>query len=227
MPAPEVFAPGAVVFDLDGTLVDSRGDIVRACNAMLSALGRRTLPDETIASFVGDGAPHLVLQALTATTDSVAPGDVARGLELFLDAYAADPIGRTRLMPGALEALDALAALPLALCTNKSRRTTLLVLDGLDLARHFALVVCGDDLEQRKPHPLPLQTVASHVGCAPERLVMVGDGPQDIECGRAAGARTVGVKGGVLPLERLLSARPDVLLETLHELPAFLASLTR
>jgi phosphoglycolate phosphatase len=226
MTAPDELSPSAVVFDLDGTLVDSRGDIVRACNAMLTSLARGTLPDETVAGFVGDGARSLVRRALEATSPSVGAAEVDRGLELFLDAYAADPIGRTQLMPGAWAALEALAPLPLALCTNKSRRTTLLVLEGLDLTRHFTVVVCGDDLEHGKPHPLPLRTVATRLGCRPERLVMVGDGPQDIECGRAAGARTIGVKGGVLPLERLLSARPDVLLDTLHELPAYIASLS-
>lgn len=208
-----------IVFDLDGTLVDSRRDIARACNQMLESCGRGPLPVETISGFVGDGARPLVVRALQAAELSTSDAEVERALQLFLDHYAADPTGNTALMPGAREALDALADVPLALCTNKSRRTTLPVLEGLDLARYFPEIVCGDDLPRNKPDPLPLIHLGERLGLAPGALVMVGDGPQDVECGRAAGAYTVGVKGGVLPLERLLAARPDRLLDTLHELP--------
>lgn len=221
------FDPAAIVFDLDGTLVDSRGDIVRACNAMLAALGSAPLPDDTIAGFVGDGASKLVTRALATASLPADPPAVERALELFLDAYAAHPVGHTTLMPGAREALTALAGYPLAVCTNKSRRTALLVLDGLDLTRHFAEILCGDDVARPKPDPEPLREIARRLHTEPERLIMVGDGPQDIECARAAGALGIGVRGGVLPIERLLAARPEILLETLHELPGCVAGLTR
>lgn len=216
----------AVVFDLDGTLVDSRQDIALACNRMLTALHRDQLSEETIANFVGDGARRLVSRALEATASSqVEDVDIEHALQVFLDAYAAEPTGHTRLMPGAREALDALSDLPLAVCTNKARCTTDLVLDALDLSRHFQHVVAGDDLAHHKPHPEPLQHLAQRLGVSPQRLVMVGDGPQDVECGRAVGAYTVGVKGGVLPLERLLASNPDTLLDSLHELPPLVRRL--
>ncbi len=208
-----------IVFDLDGTLVDSRREIARACNQMLESWRRGPLPLETISGFVGDGARPLVIRALQAAGVSPDDAEVERALQLFLDRYAADPTGNTTLMPGAREALDALSGVPLALCTNKSRRTTLPVLEGLDLARYFSEIVCGDDLARNKPDPLPLTHLGERLALAPRALVMVGDGPQDVECGRAAGAYTVGVKGGVLPLERLRASRPDRLIDTLHELP--------
>lgn len=217
----------AIVFDLDGTLIDSRGDIARACNQVLATVGRQPLPEETITGFVGDGARRLVADVLRASGASdIDDSELDRTVELFLDKYAEDPTGSTHLMRGARQALDELAHLPLALCTNKSRRTTLLVLDALDLHRHFREIVCGDDLDHPKPHPLPLLHIARTFGVDPTSLIMVGDGPQDIACGRAVGAFTVGIQGGLLPHDRLLRAGPDTLLGSLEELPALIRRLS-
>lgn len=219
--------PRAIVFDLDGTLVDSRRDIVRACNQMLAHYRRQPLPEDVVAGFVGDGARALIVRALDAS-GSGGPGDSVdpdQAVEVFLDRYEDDPIGSTGLMPGAREALDALQRFPLALCTNKARRSTVPVLDQLDLMRYFSEIVAGDDLQHNKPHPLPLQHIARALHVEPAALVMVGDGPQDVACGRAVGAYTVGVKGGVLPPERLLAAHPDCLLDTLHGLPPLVRRL--
>jgi phosphoglycolate phosphatase len=128
-------------------------------------------------------------------------------------------------MPGAAEALAALARLPLAICTNKPRRTTLAVLEGLGLGSHFAAVNAGGDLPEKKPHPRPLLHLARELGLPPSELMMVGDGAQDVLAGHAAGALTVGVRGGIQPLERLLAAEPHHLLSTLHELPALVDTL--
>lgn len=218
----------AVVFDLDGTLVDARREIARACNEMLAYYQRPALPEDVVAGFVGDGARTLVARALEASRSgpSDANVDPAAAVEVFLDRYEADVIGNTTLMPGAREALDALRHLPLALCTNKARRTTLRVLDGFELTPYFSAIVAGGDLEHNKPHPLPLLHIARTLQVDRTTLIMVGDGPQDVECGRAVGAYTVGVKGGVLPLERLLAAKPDTLLDTLHQLPTLVERLT-
>jgi phosphoglycolate phosphatase len=213
-----------VVFDLDGTLIDSRRDIARAANAMLVEAALPQLSEETIASFVGDGARLLVARA---TGRDVSDPALTPLVESFLSHYAAHPTDHTRLMPGASEALAALAHLPLAICTNKPRVTTELVLSGLGLARYFRVIVAGGDVSANKPDPLPLLTIGHALGVDATDLVMVGDGPQDIECGRAAGARTIGVRGGILAEERLLASRPDVLLNTLHELPAVVADWQR
>ncbi|HLV21815.1 MAG TPA: HAD-IA family hydrolase [Polyangiaceae bacterium] len=206
----------AVVFDLDGTLIDSRLDIAHAANAALVRAGRTALDPAEIATYVGDGARRLMQRAARVAADD--PG-LDRLLEDFLRAYEAAATPHTHRMPGAERALTALAHLPLAVCTNKPRRTTDIVLGELGLGPHFRAVVAGGDLPVHKPDPAVLRHTAALLGVEPAELVMVGDGPQDVECGRAVAARTVGVKGGIVPLERLVAAEPDVLLDSLAELP--------
>jgi len=210
----------AVVFDLDGTLIDSRGDIVVAVNHALESSGRLVRPAAEILPLVGDGGRTLCARA--AGLEETHP-DVDRLFAAFLDHYVAHPVQHTTWMPHALDALDALAPMPIALCTNKPRRTTDAVLAGLGAVRRFACTIAGGDLPEKKPHPRPLLVVAERLGADPRRCAMVGDGPQDIDAGRAAGMRTVGVRGGFLAIERLLAARPDVLLDDLSGLTSIVA----
>jgi phosphoglycolate phosphatase len=223
-----VSAPGrkvsGVVFDLDGTLVDSRRDIAEAANHALEKAGLARLPHPELESYVGDGAPLLMARA--ARVDVKDP-KTALMVADFLDYYAAHPIDHTNVMPGTLEALDALAAFALGVCTNKPRRTSVAVLKGLGLEPRFKGVVAGDDLPQRKPDPAMVHETARRLGVPVTEVVMVGDGPQDVLSGRAAGALTVGVKGGIQALERLAASEPDVMIDTLAELPAVIAALAR
>ena len=206
----------AVVFDLDGTLVDSRRDIAEATNVALRASGRAPLNPSEITGYVGDGARSLLARAARIGESSAEMGPL---LAAFLDFYAAHATVHTRLLPGAARVLGRLSGeLPLGLCTNKPRRTTDAVLAGLGLGRFFRVVVAGDDLPQKKPDPRPIERIAEQIGMSTASLVMVGDGPQDVECGRRAGARTVGVEGGMLPRERLIASAPDVLIEKLEDL---------
>ena len=209
-------APRGIVFDLDGTLIDSRRDIAAAT---LHALERHGFPPrehELIYSFVGDGA-----RALLARAAELDPADprLSALLASFLTYYAEHPLDYTRFCPGAEAALSELSFLPLAICTNKPRLTTVRVLDGLGISARFAIVLAGDDLPKSKPDPLPIRHIAEQLGLKTEELVVVGDGAQDILAGRAAGARTVGVEGGIQPLSRLTAANPDVLISSLSELP--------
>lgn len=214
----------AVVFDLDGTLVDSRRDIAEAANHALEKAGLPRLPHDELESYVGDGAPLLMARAARIdVTDSKTQLMVAD----FLDYYADHPIDYTLPMPGALAALDALAHLPLGICTNKPRRTSLAVLRGLALEARFKGVVAGDDLPQRKPDPAPMHEVARQLGVSIAEVVMVGDGPQDVLAGRAAGAFTVGVRGGIQAFERLAASEPDLMIDTLAELAEALSRLER
>jgi phosphoglycolate phosphatase len=210
-----------VVFDLDGTLVDSRLDIARAVGATLRAHGREELELERVLGFVGDGSPRLIARVFGVDPSSP---ELAGYLRTFLDFYREHPTDETTSMPGVPGALDELWPLPLAVCTNKARPIAELVLENLDLVRRFAAMVAGGDTEHPKPHPEPLLRVAAALGVEPSSLVVVGDGPQDVECGHAVGARTVGLEGGFLPLERLLAARPHALLASLAELPALIRS---
>jgi phosphoglycolate phosphatase len=160
----------------------------------------------------------LVARALGVAADDAS---VAPVLEAFVAFYEAHPVDHTRLMPGALDALDQLDALdgvPLALCTNKPRRITLEILTRLALADRFSCVVAGGDVTRQKPHEESLLFIAAEFGLPPSRLAIVGDGPQDVACGRAAGAYTVAVTGGFAPAARLREARPDVIIAGLAEL---------
>lgn len=213
-----------VVFDLDGTLVDSRRDIVVAANYVRKSGGLPPLPEDEVAGFVGDGARYLIQHVMGLSAND---GSLDQHLATFLDFYAEHAVDHTVLMPHAASALDALGDRPLALCTNKSRRTTLAVLEGLGLDGRFQVVVAGGDTARNKPSADPLLLVARELGVSPSQLVMVGDGPQDIESARAAGAYGVGVRGGILPIERLLAASPDALLDDLSQLPALVGQLDR
>lgn len=209
-----------IVFDLDGTLVDSRADIVCATNHALLEHGRPGLPDELVTSFIGDGARTLMARAAGLREDDAR---LEPFLQAFLDYYAAHAVVHTTLVPDAIAVLDTLAAgLPLALCTNKPRQTTLRVLDALGLRGYFAALSAGGDQAQKKPDPEPLLALGERLGFAPGDMVLVGDGPQDIECARRAGARSVGVAGNIAPRALLERARPDALLEEIRALPGLL-----
>lgn len=210
--------PAAVVFDLDGTLVDSRGDIIAAMNHALLATGRPALPGQIVVRHVGDGARSLCARSAKVPESSE---EVDELLAAFLTYYVEHPVDFTRWMPGAQEALDALSemGLPVGICTNKPRVTTEAVLGSLGIRTRFRAIVAGGDMLEKKPAPAPLLHVCRQIGVSPELCVMVGDGPQDVECARRAGMRSIAVENGFASRERVLDARPDVLLDTLGDLP--------
>jgi len=205
-----------IVFDLDGTLIDSRLDIANSANHALGAHGFPELSVSEISTYVGDGARLLLARA--ARLESNAPALDAL-LATFTEYYSEHPTDHTLLLPGAHEALAALAHLPLALCTNKPRAITNRVLANLRLPVTFRAVVAGGDLPKNKPDPLPLQHIARVLGLSTAELVMVGDGAQDVLCAKAAGAHSVGVEGGMQGRDLLLASAPELLLQSLNELP--------
>jgi len=177
-----------LVFDLDGTLVDSRTDLANATNALIEALGARPLPDERIAQMVGEGAGVLVRRALEAAgLDPATP----HALERFLQLYDARLLEHTRPYEGMTNALDRLAAagLAMAVLTNKPSAATLRLLDGLNLARHFTAVLGGDAAFPRKPDPAGLLHLIDTGGATPSTSLMVGDSRIDWETARRAGVR--------------------------------------
>ncbi len=206
--------PRALVFDLDGTLVDSRRDIAEACNHALAALGRPPLDEATIASYVGDGARMLLARALQAAPD----GDVVgAALVPFHAFYAKNAAAHTTWMPGALDTLRALAPLPLALATNKPRTATMALLSALGAAGLFVAVVTGDD-GPLKPRPDPILKALGPTGVAAEEAWVVGDGVQDVAAAKAAGATSIAVLGGFASEDRLRAAHPDVVIARIGEL---------
>ena len=177
-----------IVFDLDGTLVDSRRDIADSANALLVAYGAPPLEEQAIGRMVGDGAATLVARAFAAA--AVAPPHDA--LDRFLAIYDGRLLNHTRPYEGIPEVLGALGArTPLALLTNKPLNQTRRILDGLDLARHFPFdaVVGGDGPFRRKPDPAGLQHLLAQVGAVGTNSLLVGDSPIDRRTAMSAATR--------------------------------------
>jgi phosphoglycolate phosphatase len=178
--------PTLVVFDLDGTLIDSAPDMHRAVNLMLDDLGCAplTLPD--IRSMVGDGASALIARALAAR--QCVSADPAKALSDFLAHYEADPTNVTRTFAGVAETLERLRSigLTLAVCTNKPSRLTGMILERLGIDHYFARVVAGDSMPFRKPDPRALMEVVDGFGIAKEATLMVGDSEVDAATAHAA-----------------------------------------
>lgn len=214
----------AVIFDLDGTLVDSLPDLVAAVNTVIAERGKPPLGLVEVALMVGDGSPKLIERALAARGLAEAP--LAPALERFLSIYEADATRLTRPYPGVPEVLERLAAAGcgLAVCTNKPTRATRAVLDGLGLARYFAAVVGGDSMPVKKPDPGPLRAILERLGVAAGRAAMVGDHRNDVAAARGAGMRAIfaGWGYGAATLDGL---EPDATIDRAAELPAALARL--
>ncbi len=200
-----------VVFDLDGTLIDSRGSIAAACNHALARAGRDELPVEVIGGFVGDGARNLVSRAFALDPTA---SEVDAHLAVFLRFYEENPIAGTRWMPGAEDAMAACEAQRIALVTNKARGVTEHVLDALGIRNRFAVVVAGGDCPL-KPSPAPIERAMAAMGCTPSVTWVVGDGIQDVAAGRAARCRTIAILGGFTADAPLRASGPDVLSSTL------------
>jgi phosphoglycolate phosphatase len=174
-----------VVFDLDGTLVDSHRDLARAANAVVAELGGAPLAVEAIVRMVGEGAAVLVRRALVASgLDPATPG----ALDRFLTIYDGCLLDETRPYPGTLEMLSAIHGTHrLAILTNKPSRATTRVLEGLGMATFFDPIVGGDTPFGRKPDPAGLLHVVSEAGTTPDRAMLVGDSPADLGAARNAG----------------------------------------
>ena len=183
-----------IVFDLDGTLIDSRRDLADAANALIAEHGGAALPVDTIAGMVGEGAALLVRRALTAGGVKL---DVERDLRRFLELYGERLLTHTTLYEGTREMLDALAGrAALAVLTNKPQHHTDAILRGLDIDRHFQWVIGGDTVHGRKPDPRGLRYLLSAAAADTDRALMVGDSAVDLKTARAAGVRVCLVRYG-------------------------------
>ena len=176
-----------VVFDLDGTLVDSSHDLAEATNALLAELGGAPLALDAVVSMVGEGAAVLVKRALERSgLDPEMPGALARFLELYDERL----LNATRPYPGMIEAIASLGAkFRLAVLTNKPERPTLEILSGLQMRQFFDDVTGGDSAHGRKPNPAGLLDLAARAGVTASETILVGDSPVDLETSRRAGTR--------------------------------------
>jgi phosphoglycolate phosphatase len=185
----------AVIFDLDGTLVDTAPDLVAVLNRLLLDSGRPRMPYAIARNEASNGAAGLLRLGLGA---SAAAGEIERLRPRFLEIYAAHIATGSRLFMG-LDDIDELSSrFALGIVTNKPDAFTKPLLAELDLARRFASVVSGDRLPQRKPDPAPLKLAATELGLPVNRCVYVGDAPRDIEAGRAAGMATIAAAYGYI-----------------------------
>jgi phosphoglycolate phosphatase len=206
----------AVIFDLDGTLVDSSGDIAAACNYALAQTGRVGLSEEAICNFVGDGVRKLCARAAGL---SMQEPELDQVVQLFSEYYRRNPTVHTQLVPQALRVMHLIEPMPMAICTNKSRDSAMAVLESLGIHQRFQIIIAGGDMPELKPSPAPVLAIAEHLDMSPHELVMVGDMPQDVLAGKQAGTRTVAVLSTFTSRERLVAARPDVIIERLAQLP--------
>jgi phosphoglycolate phosphatase len=201
-----------VVFDLDGTLVDSREDLVAAVHHMLGRLGLPALPAATVVGYVGEGARRLVQQSLGAIDPASAVDSalIEEGLAAFRAYYSEHLLDRTLAYPGVPETLARLAAAGrlLSVLTNKPEAMSRALLDGLGLLDRFVGVVGGDSLSTRKPDPGGLLQLAGVAVVPLARTLLVGDSPIDLATARAAGTSFCGALWGFFP-ERLLQAQPE------------------
>jgi phosphoglycolate phosphatase len=208
--------PGRLlIFDLDGTLIDSKRDLADSVNATRAWAGLSPLPEETVSSYVGNGAPMLMRRAFPGASEA----DLARYLAYFLDYYRQHMLDSTVLYPGVREALDRLhaAGIPLAVLTNKPVRFSERLIEGLGLAPHFFRIYGGNSFEEKKPHPAGIHLLVKEAGADRDRTYMVGDSAVDVQTARNAGVRACGVSWGFRP-ETFREAPPDLIIDDLRTL---------
>lgn len=200
-----------LIFDLDGTLIDSKLDIATAANAARSHMGLAPLPNELIYTYVGNGAPVLMRRTMGPEASD---GDVAQALEYFISYYLAHQFDYTTLYPGVRETLDAFRerGLRMAVLTNKTSEISVQIVAGLGLADHFFRVYGGNCFSQKKPDPIGILTLMNEAGAGPSETMMIGDSAVDVKTARNAGVKACGVTYGFQP-ESLIVEPPDILLD--------------
>jgi len=211
-----------LIFDLDGTLIDSQRDLANSVNAARDHLGLGPLADHLIYSYVGNGAPALIRRALGPEAPQT---EVDKALEFFLRFYHEHMLEHTRLYPGVQEALDRLleAGHSLAVLTNKPWRISEAIVEGLGLTGHFQRVYGGNSFAEKKPHPIGIDTLVTELDWSRQSTIMVGDSAVDIRTARNAGVMACGVTYGFQP-ETLKSDPPDLLIDNMIELADYVLS---
>ncbi len=203
-----------LIFDLDGTLVDSKKDLTVSVNYIRNRFDLPVLTEEEIARFIGNGALMLIRRALgPVATDAT----VQSGLQMFLSYYRAHMLDNTVLYPGVRETLERLSDCKLAVLTNKPVHFSCAMLDGLCIYRHFAAVYGGNSFDHKKPDPVGVYKILSDTNGHRDKTWMIGDSAVDVLTGRNAGVATCGVTYGYAT-ETFKDAPPDFLIDTFCEL---------
>lgn len=209
-----------LIFDLDGTLVDSRQDLSNSINAMLRHYGKTELPCNVIASYIGDGAPMLVRRALGDPDDE---GLVPEAINFFLAYYREHKLDNTYVYDHVVDTLNQLAAgrngtqpRKLAVLSNKPVHPSRAICEALGLSKFFFQVYGGNSFHTKKPDPLGVETLLKEAAARPEQAVIIGDSDIDVITARNSGIYSVGVSYGLAP-HTLEAAPPDVLVDSAKE----------
>jgi phosphoglycolate phosphatase len=224
-----------LVFDLDGTLIDSAQDLCNSVNAALSHVGRAPLEDPVIASYVGNGAPMLMRRALAASlripVDQVDESLQNAAYAFFLDYYREHKLDFTYAYDGVVASLKALSDLhdaqaatgrTMAVLTNKPVRPARGICEGLGMADYFLHIYGGDSFPVKKPDPMGLRSLMEETGARPDQTVMIGDSKVDVQTARNAGVWSLGCAFGFGP-QNLMETPPDVLVDTAADWTAALS----
>lgn len=216
------FNPKLVLIDLDGTLVDSVPDLAYSVDQTMLELGLPLRGEAAVRTWVGNGVKTLVARALTNDLHTPAdPIELEKTLAVFMRIYADNTSQRSRVYPGVLAGLDFLQSckqLKIACVTNKAEQFTHKLLRDLGLFERFALIVSGDTLPEKKPHPLPLLYAAEQLGVAAADSLMLGDSKSDVKAARAAGFKVIAVSYGYNHGEDIRDYQPDAVIDSFQEL---------
>lgn len=183
----------ALIFDLDGTLIDSKLDLIHSVNAMLREMRRPELDAETISGYIGHGAPQLVARAMGGTATEK---ELKQALQFFLGYYEDHKMDNTRAYPGVTETLEVLKDWPLAVLTNKPERISVRILKSVGLADFFRFIYGGNSFESKKPDPFGAKKIAESFGVAASDTMIIGDSEVDVQTARNAGMLAAAVNYG-------------------------------
>jgi phosphoglycolate phosphatase len=207
-----------LIFDLDGTLIDSKLDLANSVNATLEHMGRAPLPHETIYRYVGDGAAMLVKRALGG---EVSDQEADRGLAYFLSYYRLHMLDHTVMYPGVRDGLELLKGRSMAILTNKPVRFSRDILAGLGIAPYFHTVYGGNSFDKKKPDPVGVRALLRALPAGPAEAMMVGDSRVDVQTARNSGIWACGVSYG-LGADGFREDPPDVMVDSLVDLQSYL-----
>jgi phosphoglycolate phosphatase len=205
-----------LIFDLDGTLIDSKLDLARSVNATRAHMGMDPIEHEIVYSYVGNGAPVLIRRVLG---DEVTEAEVQEALQFFLVYYRDHKLDHTKLYPGVAESLNLLSAAgkKMAVLTNKPVNVSRAIIEGLGVRHHFFQVYGGNSFDYKKPHPGGVEALMEEAGVDRASTMVVGDSSVDIETAYNAGVKSCGVTYGFQP-ETLSDPAPDLLVNRMEEL---------
>ena len=218
--------PQMVLIDVDGTLVDSVPDLAFCVDATMDQLGMPRRGESEVRLWVGNGVERLVRRALIGALDGE-PDEALfnKAYPIYLELYDANVSERSMLYPGVREGLAWLKqqGFKLGCVTNKVAQFTLPLLKNLGVYDDFGIVICGDTLPQKKPDPAPLLHAAKHFGVSPHQSLMLGDSVSDVKAARAAGFKIICMSYGYNHGQDIRTAHPDAVIDSMAELPKFLA----